>query len=285
MGTVSNNEYWTIYGPTPCNAAISLRWDSTSNVASDPAERAKLKIMRWDNGNSYWEMVSNLPAINDGAQTITSTVAFSTQNLTIGSENDSINPPPVPLPVDFLYFKGKTEHNYHVLDWATATETNNKKFEIERSSDGNYFEKIGEMAGEGNSRFVKNYQFIDEAPLKGINYYRLKQIDFDGNYEYSNSISLLYSQFGTEEITAIFYPNPIQNQQLNIRLSNAPEDIQPTLLITDMLGRTYWNQQLPHTLSGITVYTIDVVSKLPKGIYAINVFSGEFQFQEKLIVR
>jgi hypothetical protein len=109
-----------------------------------------------------------------------------------GSVTDAANwtgsntPGLVPLPVQLKTFNVKlTRANTVELNWATATEQNNKLFEIERSADGMLFEKIGDIAGADNSQLERRYTYTDVQPLKGMSYYRLRQVDFDGRSSYS----------------------------------------------------------------------------------------------------
>ncbi len=90
------------------------------------------------------------------------------------------------LPIELLYFTGeKKSCNNNLLIWATATETNNDHFEIERSSDAINFTKIKEIPGSINSLETKKYVYVDLNPESGVNYYRLKQVDLDGTYKYA----------------------------------------------------------------------------------------------------
>jgi hypothetical protein len=100
------------------------------------------------------------------------------------------------LPVEFVSFSIKKINNTHEINFATFSQTNNEYFTIERSSDGKLFESIGRKDGAGNSSNEISYTFIDENPLKGINYYRIKQTDFDGKYSYSEVRSVLHNQVG-----------------------------------------------------------------------------------------
>ena len=75
--------------------------------------------------------------------------------------------------------------NQNILSWATATETNNDHFEVERSSDAINFKTIKEIPGAMNSLETKKYVYVDSNPEPGINYYRLKQVDLDGTYKYA----------------------------------------------------------------------------------------------------
>ncbi|MFD1630403.1 discoidin domain-containing protein [Pseudopedobacter beijingensis] len=117
-----------------------------------------------------------------------------------------------PLPVKYLSFDVKQQSEGVVLEWITAYEKNNSHFIIERSSEGINFEAIGELAGKVNSSAAVNYIWNDKNPVTGNNYYRLKQVDLDGKYEYSNirAINFLLP------VKAIrIYPNPV-NQFLHI---------------------------------------------------------------------
>jgi hypothetical protein len=92
----------------------------------------------------------------------------------------------LPLPVELLSFSAQRAGEKEVvLTWQTASEVNNNHFDIERSIGGSDFQKIGTIAGAGNSTSLLQYNFYDEHPAYGINYYRLKQIDYDGNFSYS----------------------------------------------------------------------------------------------------
>jgi hypothetical protein len=99
------------------------------------------------------------------------------------------------LPVTFINFDGKISGTAALLSWSTATEENNKGFDVERSQDGQNFLSIGFVAGVGTSSMVNNYTFSDEKVANGSNYYRLRQEDIDDNYSYSSIIRLDYSKF------------------------------------------------------------------------------------------
>ena len=104
------------------------------------------------------------------------------------------------LPVEFAYFKGSSVNEQAFLEWGTATEIENDGFEIARSSDGKNFEKIGYINGEGNSNSEINYVFTDRNPSAGINYYRLKQVDYNGEYAYSDIVIVEIKEERTVDI-------------------------------------------------------------------------------------
>ena len=93
------------------------------------------------------------------------------------------------LPVEFGEIEARNTNGKIELFWETFNEINNDRFEIERSPDAERFETIGAVKGEGNSFRLNSYSFVDETPLNGINYYRLKQVDIDGVFDYSVVVS------------------------------------------------------------------------------------------------
>lgn len=109
-----------------------------------------------------------------------------------------------PLPVELTAFDGKQVDDNVELTWTTNSEINNNYFEIQKSTDGFVFQAIGQVSGHGNSSSIHNYTFTDESTRSGKYYYRLKQIDFDGTFAYSDII-VVESKLKSE---IIFYPNP-----------------------------------------------------------------------------
>jgi hypothetical protein len=95
-----------------------------------------------------------------------------------------------PLPVEITSFKATQQNNAVQLKWVTASEQNNLRFDIERSNDGKNFFKIGSREGFGNSHILKDYYFNDDYPNQGTNYYRLKQLDYDGTEKIIDPIAI-----------------------------------------------------------------------------------------------
>ncbi len=119
----------------------------------------------------------------------------------------------VPLPIDWILFQAKINDNNHaVLNWVTDKEINNDHFEIEKSLDGKEFQRIGIVHATHNNS-INNYQFIDEELSGGKNYYRIKQVDEDGNFTYSKIVSI----YNRTETTVNIFPNPASDK-LHIKL-------------------------------------------------------------------
>lgn len=110
----------------------------------------------------------------------------------------------ITLPVEWLSLGAIYEFNKVVISWSTASEINNSLFEIQRSTDAKEFETIGNVDGSGNSNVIKNYTFIDNSPNGELLYYRIKQIDYDGRYDFSEIFTITNNDFKAFEV----YPNP-----------------------------------------------------------------------------
>ncbi len=166
-----------------------------------------------------------------------------------------------PLPVDLLLFDGWNEGEKNKLVWQTASEENNAEFVIERSVDGIHFTAIGTVSGNGTTEGVVNYSTYDVDPLNGINYYRLKQIDYDGTYTYSNIISIENSE-GTE---IALYPNPANNE-VTLSINTAKGVLAYELL--DVLGRVYKSGEAG-LQDGVNDVVLDI-SDVTSGVYFLR---------------
>ena len=115
----------------------------------------------------------------------------------------------VSLPVELLDFNAELQDKNVLLTWQTASELNNSDFDIEWSTNGISFEKIGQVQGAGTTNDITFYDFLHTSPALGLNYYRLKQSDFDGKFEYSEIIQVTIEQSNHSTINV--YPNPAAN--------------------------------------------------------------------------
>ena len=167
------------------------------------------------------------------------------------------------LPVELMSFSASVTPNQQVqLQWITASEINNHRFEIERSVDGEAWSKIGTIEGHGTTSNHQQYQFIDESPLKGRSYYRLKQVDLDGTFTYSSieSVSLV----STEELIAVF-PNPVVDK-VQIQLKQNYQDIAIQLMNTkgqvlkavQLKNQSYFELEMKDLSSGVYFIKLDL---------------------------
>ena len=178
----------------------------------------------------------------------------------------------LPLPLKLNSFTASREGNHVELYWQTATEQNTSWFDIERSSDGNHFLKIGQVKASGNSTSLKNYSFIDPAPEKGYNYYRLKQSDIDSRFTYSPVQRVLYNE---SKLNLVLSPNPACDL-INIIYPGKKEII--TISIYDAQGKLV-KKQIQKNEMPITVE----VKQLEPGMYFIQLSEGETVTKGKFI--
>jgi hypothetical protein len=137
------------------------------------------------------------------------------------------------IPVELTSFSASVEKNAVALYWETATETNNRGFEIERSSDNSKFSSVGFINGNGTTTESTIYRFTDKDVSGGRYYYRLKQVDFDGKFEYSKTIEVNYS-VPTEYSVSQNYPNPF-NPSTSVEFS-VPVQAKVTVTLYNSIG-------------------------------------------------
>jgi len=125
----------------------------------------------------------------------------------------SVNVVNSPLPITLVYFEAKVNDNKKVeLSWKTATEINTDYFSVERSKDGKQFGEIGKLRGSGNSSEPHSYTLVDNDPLPGISYYRLHQVDLDGQSVYSRLVAISLND--NEVDSPHVFPNPLNGRDL-----------------------------------------------------------------------
>jgi len=179
-------------------------------------------------------------------------------------------------PIRLIAFNGQSNGSANALTWSTASETNNNYFTIERSGNGKNFTDIGIVKGQGNSDILNNYSFNDNAPLSGVNYYRLKQTDFNGVSTYSDVISINNS--GTDNSTGstiTIYPNP-NNGTFEVSIVNPGKSY--TLEIVDLQGRQVYYS------AGSNVAEALKVSQLAQGMYIVKVTTNNQVLTGKVVV-
>lgn len=186
----------------------------------------------------------------------------------IGSwvNNQSCIPMASQLPITLLYFNGYVNNKSILLKWHTASEINNAYMAVERSKDGVNFVELGRVKGHGTTRLPQVYSFIDEQPLRGINYYRLRQVDKDEKIEYHKIIAVAYHE-KEANINMQLYPTQV-NDVLNI-VFNKTLNESGMLYVTDLAGRILQQEQIE---IGTENLTIDV-NRLPQGMYFLRMQS------------
>lgn len=221
---------------------------------------------------------SEKDGIGMAAQYVTGTTALQTAPFSVSGAADVFGAVEVGfrlvatgvLPVELLYFEGYNEGEDNTLLWSTATEINNDRFEIQRSTNGLKWQTIALVSGQGDKIGETDYQFKDEQVNCKHCYYRLKQVDYDGKYEYSGTTLLKVEKKGKLKL----YPNPAENQ---VTITSSFEG--GTISVHSVTGA----QMIFMQQSGKAVDVIDI-SQLSRGHYYI-VLSFKDQIQTKQLVK
>ena len=169
------------------------------------------------------------------------------------------------LPIELLSFTGKLQNENAKLNWSTSFEQNSKGFEIEKSLDGINFRKIGFVAGAGNSNSARNYSFTDPQRAVEFNYYRLKLVDIDNTFDYSDVV-LVKNTFGKQDV--YLAGNPITNN-INIQFAKTPNG-KVAVSIYDMKGSKIYDVKYNnYTQTSLQINTSNKL--LAHGVYSVKV--------------
>ncbi|MBN4066097.1 T9SS type A sorting domain-containing protein, partial [Candidatus Amoebophilus asiaticus] len=246
------------YDITPTNNTglnMSLRFSYLDNELNGQTETS-FALYRSTDGGSTWIDRGGTHAAASNYVELSSISAFSRWTVSNSSSN--------PLPIDLLSFTAESISYGIEIKWETATEINNDYFTIERSADGINFEEIRQVAGAGNSSSQIDYSIIDEAPLQGVSYYRLKQTDFDGRYEYFPAVSVKWGDVKEFSILSTG-SNPVINE-LKIQYE-IPESGVIKFTIIDLNGKLLYEENIFGS-KGVNNYIYET-SALSRGIYVL----------------
>lgn len=215
--------------------------------------------LRWDNPNTA--------VVNPQNETAIST--------NVGSYNGL-------LPVELTSFISVISGNNVVLNWTTSTETNNSGFDIERKKSDGSWSKIGFISGNGNSNEIRNYSYKDNSIQTGNYNYRLKQIDFNGNFEYFELQNNVEIGIPNKYELAQNYPNPF-NPSTKINF-NLPVDSRVSLKVFDMSGKTV-SVILNNEFRNANYYTVDFnAAGLSSGVYFYVMSTEKFTQTKKMTI-
>lgn len=216
------------------------------------------KVVYLGTGTSFVDTDVILPGNNYYYRIYTVDKAYNYSTATLATNDATI------LPITLNTFFGKATENGALLNWTTASEQNNQKFEIYSSTDGKTFGKLGEVAGAGNSTAKQTYSFLDKSPVKGNNYYKLKQVDFNGNSE--EFIIAVNYDLGTVQ-TMIVYPNPAKDI---ITVSFAPDQSSRKLKVISIEGKVVLQSTIAFNATKVSLNVTDLKS----GQYIVEISGG-----------
>ncbi len=221
----------------------------------------------------------------DGAHAGTTTnpqvnrTGLTTANLSNSFYWGSIDAVNSTLPIELLSFNTSLVIGQVKLSWATASELNNDFFTIERSTDAEKFEEVIRIKGKGTFNSKTTYSTIDESPLPGVSYYRLKQTDFDGKYTYSE-VRLIENTY----VGALLklYPNPISNNKFMLELNGLTGSSEVPVAIITMQGTLVLQVNYRANEFGSLKASIEL-PQLPSGVYIV-VVNAPAGFRRKIVI-
>ncbi|MBL4656955.1 MAG: T9SS type A sorting domain-containing protein [Flavobacteriales bacterium] len=290
-GNVSQVEYWTLdQAGAIDDVQVKLFWENDVTSGIDLCDATDLRVAHWD--GAQWEVnVDGANITGSCAQTPnvgaveTNAVQPDYSPFTFSSKVSTNNPLASVLPIELLYFNAKhsAERNEVDLTWVTSSETNNEFFTVEKSKNGiEDFEKVLTTPGAGTSNQVRYYYEVDDNPEYGITYYRLKQTDYDGKFEYSD-LSVVQI---LRPLEFSVRPNPARDY-LEVRFGHVTmnsiavltPEYEAELGIYDLTGRLVYSK----TFEG-TFYKFNIdISALDGGMYITYLVANGASYSAKFI--
>ncbi|MEX1188941.1 MAG: T9SS type A sorting domain-containing protein [Bacteroidia bacterium] len=267
---LSQCEYWTLDRTNgSSNVVVTLSWNTTSCGVTNLGD---LLVARW-NGSMWKDHGNGGTTGNTTAGTLNSNSAISSFSPFTLSSSTSENP----LPVNLLSFSATSQNRSVLLEWTTVSETNNEYFSVESSNDAIHFEEIARVPGAFNSNSILKYSEVDRTPYAGVSYYRLKQVDYDGETMFSK-IEVVNMPIISES-DLVLCPNPVVNV-MDVRLDPFLFHA-PLIELRDISGKLVNSYQVTE-VDVQKPFRIDL-NELPQGMYFLNVSEQGYSVSKRLV--
>jgi fibronectin-binding autotransporter adhesin len=268
--TVSTWEYWMVSRSGTTSADLSLSYNTGSYTPPNIGTVANLRVARWN--GAQWDVPPGSGTHSQsgdnisGTVTVTNVTSFSPE--TLASTDD-----PSPLPVTWISFTGARDRASVELRWVVSQQIDNDRFEVERSLDGKDFVRIGTVKGGGTSYESVKYTYTDnEAVNYKKYYYRIKQIDLDGKYDYSKIVVLLPE--GESSQRWFVYPNPVKNtEQLVVEDAKLQANNNVEITIFSSKGQEIFRAQ--GSIESLNQRLQNVSPSINSGLYVIRITDGK----------
>jgi hypothetical protein len=267
---VSNKEFWYLTASASANTRFRV-----SYMHPDPAivQSNYYRVDKWPGltiagmstnaNNATWKDINGTPTYpgqGPGQGTLSTNGAMgSSAWFTIARRDQT------PLPVRLVSFTGQQLDGQVQLKWQSSSEENTSHFEVERSADGKNFSQVLTKKAQGNSSSLVSYNALDNSPLSGTSYYRLKMVDLDGTFEYSKLVSV--NSEGT--VLVRVYPNPSRGNSISFTAGNGSKLVLKS--VSDLFGKTVGYQQRNAGES----LQVDFAQPLPAGFYVATLLSSD----------
>lgn len=279
VGILSEARYYKVdlLSGTMNAPTIDLSFNTNGTADENVVTPSNARVLRSTASSGPWtnEGGTGVFAPADPAGHVTSdpTSIANPTYFTLGYTNQ-------PQPITLQFFNAELVSDYVQLTWSTYTEINNRYFTIERSDESLHFDSISSIDGAGNSNTLLKYSHIDQSPLGGVSYYRLRQTDYDAKFTYSKVVRIVNDNSYGGPLSV--YPNPAEYQTpVKIRLANATKDA--FVLVCDILGRVLFSGNVDLS-EPVDIRMINLRSELGPGTYVVRVSWGSSTQMRKLIV-
>jgi hypothetical protein len=264
------------------NVQIEIDFSASNNSDEISNDRDILRLLTHSNPdpNDFSNAMIYSPS---PGQPTSSVVRFSEVSVSdgmymaLGNTSDYFG---TPLPIELLRFNARLIDTHVAIDWATASELNNDYFVVERAGEDLVWEQLMTVNGAGNSNELIRYQEKDRSPLRGISYYRLKQVDFDGEFSYSDPVSIFNPEAGPSE-EVFMYPNPVKGGEVFFRIPVAFRKFATTVSVHDASGKLIFAEQI-NPDSDIHSFSVDLFNR---GIFFVHFRSNVLSETKKLVIR
>lgn len=316
-GTVSSSQ-WTVSNNETCvltTSAIALG-GSTGNLVSTPLTVEILNsastvlcddyvIIQYQVDNGSWitkdsinacQMPSfvftyNFNVVCGDTSVIKTRVIMSVTDINGSSASEKLRirdggicvgaPVPIgPLPIELVGLTATQDNEKVKISWATASENNNDYFLVEKSIDSKIFETLSLIEGAGNSTIVKYYDTYDHNPIFGVAYYRLKQVNYNGQTNYSKTVSVKFDFFESDKFDVL--ANPCSGiMTLSTKGCQKKEVL---VVLYDLMGKRIYSKVSVQDSGKYFFTALDSSSKIPPGVYLVIGSSENEMYNQKLVI-
>ncbi len=272
LAKVSSTRYWDFTRQNVFNfntAVVQLYYAVDDSVA----DKMSVSIVH-DDGSFNWVDYGGTGTANVTGKITSNTITSFKQKFALGF-------PPTSLPIELISFYAKNSEGQVRCEWTTATETNNDYFTIERSANGIKYDSILYKDGAGNSSSTLYYTSVDDAPLKGDSYYRLKQTNFDGKFSCSDPVHVYLKENNASRYK--IFPNPSEGNLILIG-KNGEDLNNAEVVVHDLAGKEVKSLAMLSGNKKELQLSIDPSSLNRNSAYIVSILTGDEIVKEKVLI-
>jgi len=272
LNAISTEDLWRVTSAGSNSARIRLTYGTHNGVT----DKDDLRVAHWD--GSEWDNTGGVISGTNSSGTVLSqaSISFSTQEFSIGTTG-------APLPVSLLSFTGKRVGSSVKIEWKTSSELNNDYFEIEHSTDGVSFSSLGFVSGSGTTSEVNAYSLFHELPQVGYNFYKLKQVDYDGKSSYEGGIVSVQVD-GFVGLNMLPFPNPTTADNVKV-LININENAPALIEMFDLVGNRHFINQVSASELVSKEYELNLNANMAPGLYILKLRQGAESVVKRIMIK